>query len=178
MNVINTAQLDLFSHPAVIAGALMVAEAGGAYRAATEGDVLKAAEAALRAKLNDGPLLDHSGSVSDFLRMRMGALEHEEFAVLYLDTKRRFLTLETLFRGTLACASVYPREIVKRALQVNAAAVVLAHNHPSGDVTPSRADQALTQTLKAALALVDVCVLDHVVVGATETLSMAKHGLV
>jgi DNA repair protein RadC len=97
---------------------------------------------------------------------------------LFLDVQNRLLEMEELFRGTLSQTSVYPREVVKRALHHGAAAVVLAHNHPSGSVQPSRADEALTQTLKAALALVDVRVLDHIIIGQGETLSMAERGLV
>jgi DNA repair protein RadC len=97
---------------------------------------------------------------------------------LFLDVQNRLLEMEELFRGTLSQTSVYPREVVKRALHHGAAAVVLAHNHPSGSVQPSRADVALTQTLKAALALVDVRVLDHIIIGQGETLSMAERGLV
>ena len=100
------------------------------------------------------------------------------FAALFLDAQHRLLALEELFRGTLTQTSVYPREVVLRALHHHAAAVVLAHNHPSGSVQPSRADEALTQTLKAALALVDVRVLDHVIVAPGQALSMAEKGLV
>ena len=96
---------------------------------------------------------------------------------MFLDVQHRLLALEEMFRGTLSQTSVYPREIVLRALHHQAAAVVFAHNHPSGSVQPSRADEALTQTLKAALALVDVRVLDHIIVGTGETLSMAERGL-
>ena len=98
--------------------------------------------------------------------------------MLFLDSQHRLLAMEELFRGTLNQTSVYPREVVQRALHHHAAAVVLAHNHPSGDVEPSRADEALTQTLKAALALVDVRVLDHIVVGPGKALSMAERGLI
>jgi DNA repair protein RadC len=97
---------------------------------------------------------------------------------LFLDSQHKLLAFEELFRGTLTQTSVYPREVVLRALHHQAAAVVLAHNHPSGSVQPSRADEALTSTLKAALALVDVRVLDHVIVGTGEALSMAEKGLV
>jgi DNA repair protein RadC len=97
--------------------------------------------------------------------------------VLFLDVQNKLLAMEELFRGTLTQTSVYPREVVIRALHHHAAAVVLAHNHPSGTVQPSRADEALTHTLKAALALVDVRVLDHIIVGAGQALSMAEKGL-
>jgi DNA repair protein RadC len=98
--------------------------------------------------------------------------------VLFLDSQNKLLAMEELFRGTLTQTSVYPREVVIRALHHGAAAVVLAHNHPSGSVQPSRADEALTQTLKAALALVDVRVLDHIIVGPGQALSMAETGLI
>jgi DNA repair protein RadC len=97
--------------------------------------------------------------------------------VLFLDTRHRLLRMEELFRGTLTQTSVYPREVVKRALALNAAAVLLAHNHPSGVAEPSRADEYLTQTLKSALALVDVRVLDHLVVGRQGVVSFAERGL-
>ena len=96
---------------------------------------------------------------------------------MFLDSQHRLIVLEELFRGTLTQTSVYPREVVVRALALNAASVVLAHNHPSGTAQPSRADEALTQTLKAALGLVDVRVLDHFVVTSTEAVSMAERGL-
>ena len=112
-----------------------------------------------------------------YLQLHLGGRPHEVFAVLFLDAQHRLIALEELFRGTLTQTSVYPREVVVRALHHHAAAVVLAHNHPSGDVTPSRADEMLTRTLQGALALVDVRVLDHVVVGAGGTLSMAQKGL-
>ena len=99
------------------------------------------------------------------------------FAALFLDAQHRLVALEELFRGTLTQTSVYPREVVLRALHHHAAAVVLAHNHPSGQVAPSRADEALTQTLKAALSLVDVRVLDHIIVAPGQALSMAEQGL-
>jgi DNA repair protein RadC len=105
-------------------------------------------------------------------------LHHEVFAVLFLDSQHRLIALEEMFRGTLTQTSVYPREVVKQALTLNASSVVLAHNHPSGTAQPSRADEALTHTLKAALALVDVRVLDHFVVTASQAVSMAELGLV
>jgi DNA repair protein RadC len=101
----------------------------------------------------------------------------EVFAVLFLDGQHRLLKLEEMFRGTLTQTSVYPREIVRRALELNAGAVILAHNHPSGVAEPSRADETLTQTLKSALQLVDVRVLDHLVVGQGTVISFAERGL-
>ena len=116
--------------------------------------------------------------VKHYLQLHLSALPHEVFAVLFLDAQNRLLTMEELFRGSLTQTSVYPREVVKRALHHHASAVVLAHNHPSGTVQPSRADELLTQTLKAALALVDVRVLDHIIVAQGDALSMAEQGLV
>ena len=114
----------------------------------------------------------------DYLQLQLGARPHEIFAVLFLDSQHRLIVLEELFRGTLGQTSVYPREVVIRALALNAANVVFAHNHPSGSARPSRADEALTQNLKAALALVDVRVLDHFIVTRTEAVSMAELGLI
>lgn len=116
--------------------------------------------------------------VKHYLMLRIGGKDHEVFAVLFLDAQHRLILAEEMFRGTLTQTSVYPREVVKASIQNNAAAVVLAHNHPSGNVTPSHADKALTQTLKSALALVDVRVLDHIVVSAASSYSFAETGLI
>lgn len=117
-------------------------------------------------------------AVRDFLRLRMGQLEHEVFVALWLDAQNRLIEIEELFRGTLTQTSVYPREVVKSALAHNAGAVILAHNHPSGIVEPSRADEVLTVSLKQSLALVDVKVLDHFIVGGAKLpLSFAERGL-
>lgn len=112
-----------------------------------------------------------------YLRLQLGARPHEVFAVLFLDAQNRLLALEELFRGSLTQTSVYPREVVKRALSHNAAGVILSHNHPSGMAEPSKADEYLTQTLKKALDLVDVKVLDHIVVGRDQAVSFAERGL-
>ena len=113
----------------------------------------------------------------DYLQLQLGSRPHEIFAVLFLDSQHRLIALEELFRGTLSQTSVYPREVVVRALALHAASVVLAHNHPSGTAQPSAADVQLTQTLKNALALVDVRVLDHFVVTRTQAVSMAELGM-
>ena len=139
--------------------------------------VLELARRVLAQQLKEREVLGSPQAVKHFLQLHLGGRSYEVFAVLFLDSQNRLLTLEELFRGTLTQTSVYPREVVVRALQHQAAAVVLAHNHPSGSVQPSRADEALTQTLKAALALVDVRVLDHVIVGHGQALSMAEQGL-
>lgn len=112
-----------------------------------------------------------------YVAARLRDYGHEVFACLYLDNRHRVIHFEELFRGTIDGASVHPREVVKRALHHNAAAVILAHNHPSGVAEPSRADQTLTQRLKDALALVDIRVLDHIVVGDNGTVSFAERGL-
>ena len=116
--------------------------------------------------------------MKDYLQMRLGRLPNEVFAVLFLDAQQRLIACEELFRGTLTQTSVYPREVLKRALELNAAAVILSHNHPSGVLEPSRADELLTQTLKASLQMVDIRVLDHVVVSHGGALSFAERGLV
>jgi DNA repair protein RadC len=139
--------------------------------------VLELARRALTAQLKQQTLFDSPEAVRDYLQLQLGSRPHEIFAVMFLDSQHRLIVLEELFRGTLTQTSVYPREVVVRALALNAASVVLAHNHPSGTAQPSRADEALTQTLKAALALVDVRVLDHFVVTSTEAVSMAERGL-
>lgn len=139
--------------------------------------VLEMARRALREKLANGIALNSPQAVRDYLRLRLQALEHEVFVGVFLDAQNRLLAVEELFRGTLTQTSVYPREIVKRALSHNAAAIIFAHNHPSGIAEPSRADEMLTQTLKQALALVDVKVLDHFVVGSGAALSFAERGL-
>lgn len=139
--------------------------------------VVELARRALAQPLKERPLFDTPQAVAQYLRLHLGHKPHEVFAVLFLDNRHRLLALEELFRGTLTQASVYPREVVLRALHHHAAAVVLAHNHPSGVAEPSRADEALTQTLKAALALVDVRVLDHFIVTAHDCRSMAALGL-
>ena len=151
---------------------------GGSAKRAEMVAVLELARRAVAQRLREREVFGTPGAVKHYLQLHLGARQHEVFAVLFLDTQNRLLALEELFRGTLTQTSVYPREVVLRALHHQAAAVVLAHNHPSGSAQPSRADEALTSTLKAALALVDVRVLDHVIVGAGEALSMAEKGLV
>jgi len=116
--------------------------------------------------------------VKNYLRLHLTSERREVFAVLFLDTQNRVIAFEVMFVGTLSQTSVYPRELVMAALRHEAAAVVLAHNHPSGSIHPSRADEHLTYTLKQALALVDVRVLDHIIVGGSGVLSMAEQGLI
>lgn len=117
-------------------------------------------------------------AVKDYLRMALGGRQQEVFMVLFLDAQNRLIASEELFHGTLTQTSVYPREVVKRALMHNAAAVMLSHNHPSGLAEPSSADRSLTEALMQALGLVDVRVLDHIVIGEQEALSFAERGLI
>ena len=139
--------------------------------------VLEIARRALAQPLREQPVFDAPAKVKDYVALHLGGLTQEVFAVLFLDGQHRLLQLEPMFHGTLTQTSVYPREVVKRALQLNAGAVILAHNHPSGVAEPSRADEHLTQALKSALQLVDVRVLDHLVVGHGTVLSFAERGL-
>ena len=139
--------------------------------------VLELARRSLTQEFSERPLFDSPGKVKDYLRLHLCGLAHEVFTVMFLDAQNRLLRVEEMFRGTLTQTSVYPREVVKRALEWHAASVILAHNHPSGTAEPSRADEFLTQTLKAALALVDVKVLDHLVVGQSDVISLAERGL-
>ncbi len=139
--------------------------------------VLELARRSIGRELKEQPVFDLPQRVKDYLRLHLAGLQHEVFAVLFLDARHRLLRMEEMFRGTLTQTSVYPREVVKRALAHNAAAVLLAHNHPSGVAEPSPADEYLTQTLRSALALVDVRVLDHLVVGRPGVVSFAERGL-
>lgn len=125
-----------------------------------------------------GAVLSSPQAVRDYLRLRLADRQYEVFVVLFLDAQNGLLAAEELFRGTLSQTSVYPREVVKAALGHNAAAVVFAHNHPSGVAEPSRADELLTQSLKQALALIDVRALDHFVVAGSTIISFAERGLI
>ena len=140
--------------------------------------VLELSRRGLAEQLRERQAFHAPEAVKAYVQLHLAHKNHEVFAVLFLDSQNRLQAMEELFRGTLSQTSVYPREVVLRALHHRAAAVVLSHNHPSGSVQPSRADETLTQTLKAALALVDVRVLDHVIVGQGQALSMAKQGLI
>ena len=155
---------------------LKVVKGLGPAKRAEVAAVLELARRALAQTMQQRPVFDSPQAVREYLQLQLGAHRHEVFAVLFLDSQHRLVAFEELFRGTLTQTSVYPREVVVRALHHHAAAVVLAHNHPSGSLEPSAADRQLTQTLKAALGLVDVRVLDHLVVGLQGTASMAELG--
>jgi DNA repair protein RadC len=139
--------------------------------------VLELARRALKHDLSRGNALSSPRSVRDYLQLSLLGRDREVFIALLLDAQHRVIAVEELFSGTLTQTSVYPREVVKSALRHNAAAVIFAHNHPSGVAEPSNADQLLTQSLKTALALVDIQVLDHFVVAGTVTTSFAERGL-
>ena len=132
----------------------------------------------LREQMSNSPVMSSPQVLRDWLRLHCAGLQHEVFLVLYLDAHHRLIEAEELFRGTLTQTSVYPREVVKGALTRNAAALALAHNHPSGEAEPSRADELLTQTLKSALNLVDVRIIDHFIVAGDKVVSFAELGLI
>lgn len=174
--------LDRFGH----LGGLLQADAkalavvkglGGSAKRAELLAVLELARRALQAQLTQSPVFDSPKAVRQYVQLHLSGLGHEVFGVLFLDTQHRLIAFEELFRGTLSQTSVYPREVLKRSLSLNAAAVILTHNHPSGVAEPSRADEFLTQQLKTVLALVDVRVLDHLVVGQGTVVSFVERGL-
>ena len=149
---------------------------GGTAKRAELGAVLELTRRAMGEQLQVREAMSQPALVQDYVQLHMGQLGHEVFGVLFLDAQHRLIRFAEMFRGTLTQTSVYPREVVRLAIETGACAVVLAHNHPSGQVQPSRADQLLTQHLRDALALIDVRVLDHVIVGPGQALSMAQKG--
>ncbi|HLA35741.1 MAG TPA: DNA repair protein RadC [Rhodocyclaceae bacterium] len=151
----------------------------GPAKAAQLSATMELARRALAGDLKTRSSLDSPQTVRDWLRLSLGHLPHEVFVALWLDAQNRLIVTEELFRGTLSQTSVYPREVVKSALEHNAAAVIFAHNHPSGLAEPSQADRMLTSSLKQSLALIDVKLLDHfIVAGLAAPLSFAEHGLI
>lgn len=161
-------------------GDLFCAEGSSAYASDPMMKIQAARELATRAIAEDlqgRDCLTSPGAVRDLLKHKLAGLPHEVFVCIQLDAQHRVIAIEELFRGTLTQTSVYPREVVKAALRANAAAVIFAHNHPSGALQPSQADELLTRNLKEALALVDVKVLDHFIVAGTGALSFAERGL-
>ena len=149
----------------------------GPAKRAELGAVLEIARRSLAQELKAAPVFDSPQKVKDFVALHLGALPYEVFAVLFLDAQHRLIEMQELFRGTLAQTSIYPREVLRQALLLNAGAVILAHNHPSGVAEPSQADQALTQSLAGALRMIDVRVLDHLVVGSNCVTSFAERGM-
>jgi len=140
--------------------------------------ILEMARRTLGEELKCGNAMNSPKLVRDFLRLSLANKQHEVFIGIFLDAKNHAIATEELFSGTLTQASVYPREIIKRALHHNAAAIIFAHNHPSGAAEPSHADKVLTQSLKQALSLIDVQVLDHFIVGNGTALSFSEHDLI
>ena len=156
-------------------------ENSGTYRvceSVTEHDILMMARQLAQNRLATGCIIERPAAAFTYLQALMGSYENEVFGSVFLDTQHRIICFEELFRGSINAANIYPREVVKRALSVNAAAVIFSHQHPSGCTEPSSADRALTQTLRAALSLIDVRVLDHLIVGgASRPVSFAERGL-
>ena len=148
-------------------------------RAVSDDDIIQQALAVMenRMRYASGPTLTKPEHVCSYLRLRLGELEREVFAVIFLDSQHRLISYQELFLGTLAETSVHPREVVKLALKYNAAAVIFSHNHPSGHVEPSNSDIRITKALQSALDMVGVRVLDHIVVSATSSSSFAERGL-
>lgn len=160
------------------ADALQSSPGLGPAKAAQVIAVLALVKRALREQMRRSDTIDSPNAARDYLRLHLAPRDREVFVALYLDAQHRVIAIEELFAGTLTQTSVFPREVVRHALLHNCAAVIFAHNHPSGIAEPSRADELLTQTLKRALALVDVKVLDHVVIGAEAALSFSDRGLI
>jgi len=191
MNVTALSREDLVSEmlaplpPTFAAGALRVSDADLSAPPSPESLLARRLSVArelllrdLREQMHRGPVMTSPQILRDWLRLYCAGLEHEVFLVLYLDANHRLIESQELFRGTLTQTSVYPRELVKGALARNAAALAVAHNHPSGQAEPSRADEFLTQTLKSTLSLVDVRVIDHFVVAGDQVVSFAERGLI
>jgi DNA repair protein RadC len=164
--------------PLLAAGAELDRVKGlGAAKRAQFAAAIELAQRSLKETLEAKSALTSPGAVRDYLRLALGAREHEVFVCIWLDAQHRVIACQEAFRGTLTQTSVYPREVVKAALAANAAAVIFAHNHPSGVAQPSQADELLTRNLKDALALVEVRVLDHFIVAGNQAISFAERGL-
>lgn len=148
-----------------------------ARRSLSDKEIIKAAKALLARKINGINVFTEVGTVRDYLITQYSEYKHEVFICLFCDTQHRLITDEVMFRGTIDGASVYPREVVRRAIELNAAAVIFSHNHPSGSLSPSLADKHITSRLIASLSLIDVKVLDHLIVGAGDAFSFAEHQL-
>lgn len=148
------------------------------YNGAASDTAIRRALMILESRLRQpGPTMDSPSTVRNFLTLKLAELEHEVFLALWLDSQNRLIEVEEIAKGTLTQTSVYPREVLKSALRVNAGAVIFAHNHPSAWAHPSHADELLTNNLKGALTLIDVRVLDHIIVAGTDTVSFAERGL-
>ncbi|SFT79915.1 RadC family protein [Halomonas saccharevitans] len=158
---------------------LVAGEVAGTYRVTapvTEAELLQIAQRLARRRLARGRKLTQPALAFEYLQVLLQEVEHEVFSAIFLNTQHRVIRFEELFRGTIDSASVYPREVVKKALACNSAAVILVHNHPSGDPEPSDADRRITQRLKEALGLMEIRVIDHIVVGSEGCVSFAERG--
>src|SRR5688500_15935431 len=149
----------------------------GPAKTAQFGAAMELARRSAEERVRDADALTSPGAVRDYLRLAIGGRPHEVFLCIWLDAQHRVIKFDELFRGTLTQTSVYPREVAKMALSVNAAAVIFAHNHPSGVAQPSQADELLTANLKEALALIEVKVLDHFIIAGNQAISFAERGL-
>lgn len=152
--------------------------AGNDLRTNEQATIYSALKILTRRLKTPGQSLASTCDTASYLKLQLNGLDHEVFGCLFLDNKHCVIEFNELFRGTIDGCSVYPREVVKKALNLNAAAVILAHNHPSGNTDPSEADKTITQRLKDALALIDIRVLDHVIIGGTDHISFAERGLI
>ena len=157
---------------------LLVRDDQGRYLMATADQILEAARQVIDQKIRRGASFTSPSEVKDYLKAKLSGYEREVFAVMLMDSKHCLIEYVELFQGTIDQAAVYPREVVKLAMQHNAAAMIISHNHPSGNPDPSRADEMLTKRLQDALALVDVRVLDHIIVAGNDTTSFAERGLI
>ncbi len=155
---------------------LRVIDERGVYRCATVHEILSAARAAIELEVPPLTPMDKPGIVKDYFRTKLAGYTHEVFAIIFLDSQHRMIRYEEASHGTLTQASVYPREVIRKALAWNAAALLISHNHPSGIAEPSEADLALTRHLKSALALLDIRLIDHIIVAGDKTMSFAERG--
>ena len=179
-------QYDLFGAEPAVTGVAEPVVSLDAHRARTqasaksrEDEAIANALAILEKRLTsrrEGTAIERPSDASNYLKLKLAGREQEVFAVMFLDNRHRVIAYEEMFKGTIDAASVYPREVVKRALELNAAALIIAHNHPSGECSPSRADQTLTTRVKEALGLMDMRLLDHFIVGEGTPYSFAGHG--
>ena len=144
----------------------------------TDEDILEKASDILLEKINNSDVISNPKDTRTFLKFKLSALEYEVFAVIFLNNRHQIITYKELFRGTIDGASVYPREVVKEALAVNATSIIIAHNHPSGVAEPSQADERITLRLKEALGFMDIRLLDHLIIGFDETVSLAERGVI
>lgn len=157
---------------------LFVRDGGRRYQPASAEEIVAAARALVDQRIRRGAVIQAPGAAEDLFREKLAGCEREVFAVAFLDTRHRLIDYREMFLGSIDGAEVHPREVVKAALHLNAAALIVGHNHPSGSPEPSAADRAVTARLKQALALVDVRLLDHIVVGGASVTSMAALGMV